>query len=104
MKRIITTLVAGSVLLSFTACSKSTQQNDKINLTESSVFTEVSTEVTTSETEKTSSKVSSSLTNPANSGLRLYPVYQSIKLLTLGAQVYTFDPGYFDDQRQSYLQ
>lgn len=97
MKRIITTLVAGSVLLSFAACSKSTQQNDKINLTESSVFTEVSTEVTTSETEKTSSKVSSSLTNPATSGSRLYPVYQSIKLLTLGAQVYTFDPGYFDD-------
>lgn len=97
MKKIISTLVAGSVLLSLAACSKTPNSVEKNRSTEKSVVSSILTEETTTETVETSVTGIRNSSNPASNELRLYPVYQSVKPLTLGASIYTFDPGYFDD-------
>ncbi|MCR5804176.1 MAG: hypothetical protein K6G47_07920 [Clostridia bacterium] len=97
MKKIITTLVAGSVLLSFAACSTTPDSGENNRSTEKTVATSVLTEETTFETEGSAASGIIKSSNPVSNELRLYPVYQSVKLLTPGATIYTFDPGYFDD-------
>ncbi len=97
MKKIITTLVAGSVLLSFAACSKTPNPKVAVNTTETPVTTEASVDETTTATEETSVSDTTNSTVPVSSETRLYPVYQSVEMLTPDASIYTFDPGFFED-------
>ena len=99
MKKIITTLVAGSILLSFAACSKTVDEpkgtsEKHVTSEETSGSTYEETTISESETEPSETVVN---IDPVSDAIRLFPVYQYVDMLTFDASIYTFDPGYFED-------
>ena len=105
-KKIISTLVAGSMLLSFVACNQQTSNNSH---SENEEETTTAIEETTGETTGETSGVSvvpvsaSELTSeaewfePLSEASRLFPIYLSVDRQELNAYIYTFNPDYFDN-------